>query len=128
MGEIMTRTLLSRVGLAVATGLAAAASLSAPAAASSTGILHGTYTTAGGAPLGSALVSVWLGDGSDVYTHEWTDADGRYEATLPAGEYLLGFQSEYGAGQWSPGQLTKACARLYTVIDGEILTVDEQEL
>lgn len=130
MGEIMTSTLLKRLGLAVATGLVATASLAAPAAASETGtgILQGSYATAGGTPLGYALISVWPGDGSDVYAHIFTDATGHYETTLPAGGYLLGFQSEYGVSQWSPGQVNRACATVYTVADGEILTVDEQEL
>ena len=127
----MTGTLLGRAGLAVAAGLLAAASLSAPAAATGTGTgtgtVQGVFTTAAGAPIADAIISVWTGDGTEVWNHVWTGADGRYEAVLPAGGYLLSFDSGNG-GQWSPGQRDKAFAQVYTVVDGEILTVDEQEL
>jgi hypothetical protein len=123
----MTRSLLGRIGLAAATGLLAAGSLAAPAVASGTGILQGTYTTATGAPIGDSMISVWVGDGSDVWTHLWTDAAGHYEASLPSGGYLLAFGVESG-GQWSPGTLDRAEARVYTVVEGETLTVDERQL
>jgi hypothetical protein len=127
-GEIMTRSLLGRLALAAATGLLAAGSLAAPAAASGTGVLQGTFTTAAGAPIGNSLISVWLGDGSDLWTHLWTDSAGHYEADLPSGGYLLAFGVESGDGQWSPRTLDRAEAQLYTVVEGETLTVDEQQL
>jgi hypothetical protein len=123
----MTRSLLGRLALAAATGILAAGTLSAPAFASGTGVLQGTFTTAAGAPIEYSLVSVWLGDGSDVWTHLWTDGSGHFEADLPSGGYLLGFDTAAG-GQWSPGKLDKAEAQVYTVVEGESLTVDEQLL
>lgn len=122
----MTRSLLGRLALSAATGLLAAGSLAAPAAASGTGVLQGTFTTATGTPIEYALVSVWVGDGSDVWTHLWTDGSGHYEADLPAGGYLLGFENENGS-QWSPGQLDKANAQVYTITEGGTLTVDERQ-
>jgi hypothetical protein len=123
----MTRSLLGRLGLAAATGLLAAGSIAAPAAASGTGVLQGTFTTVTGAPVADSMISVWVGDGSDVWTHLWTDTTGHYEVSLPSGGYLLAFDVHTG-GQWSPRTLDRAEAQVYTVVEGETLTVDEQQL
>ncbi|SDT70766.1 hypothetical protein [Actinoplanes derwentensis] len=124
----MTVSLLTRISLAAATGLLAASSLVTPAAAATgTGVLEGVFTTAAGLPVENVGVSVWLGDGTDVWTHLWTDSTGHFETDLPAGGYLLGFWSD-DVSQWSPGQVDKDNAELYTVVEGETITVNEIQL
>lgn len=123
----MTASLLTRISLAAATGLLAASSLATPAAATGTGVLEGVFTTAAGVPVEGVGISVWTGDGADVWTHLWTDSTGHFETDLPAGGYLLGFWSDT-VEQWSPGQTDKANAQVYTVIEGQTVTVIERQL
>ncbi|GAA1601722.1 carboxypeptidase-like regulatory domain-containing protein [Actinoplanes couchii] len=123
----MTNSLLGRLCLAAATGLLATTALAAPAFAAGAGTVQGVFTTAAGAPIDGAMISIWNGDGSDHYQHAWTDAAGHYETTVPAGDFIIAFDND-GLAQWSPGRVDKAAAQVYTVADGATRIVDEQQL
>lgn len=123
----MIRSFSARLALTITAGLIATGALATPALAAGTGTVEGVFSTRSGAPIADAMVIVWTGDGSDVHAHTWTDATGHYEATVPAGEVILAFDSN-GLGQWAPGQRDRAAAQVHTVTDGATLTVDERQI
>ncbi|HSX61570.1 MAG TPA: TonB-dependent receptor [Tahibacter sp.] len=92
----LRRTLLS---VFLAAGLASPAFAQSPAAspqAQSQGLIRGQAVLAGGQPLAGVRVTVQgLSDAVQSVTHELvTDAEGRFQAAVPAGEFGLTAQAD----------------------------------
>ncbi|GAA0948737.1 carboxypeptidase-like regulatory domain-containing protein [Virgisporangium aurantiacum] len=96
-----------------------------PAAAADTGTVAGTYTTATGAPIVSALVRAYNADPLYPVTTAATDEAGHYSLSVPAGSYRLEFTHQDHATQWAPGKLGPFSGGVYTVTGDAVTTVDE---
>lgn len=118
---------------ALALGLGLAGAVSAPAHSAGTGVVSGTVTTTGDAPLGSALVTLieCVAGAQDCYTTVGsvvTDVDGTFEFTdLTAGEYIVHVKSQadpYWATEfWDGAHFSRDATRI-AVADDAVTTVN----
>ncbi|WBB55708.1 carboxypeptidase regulatory-like domain-containing protein [Verrucosispora sp. WMMD573] len=90
------------------------------------GTLSGRFTTAAGAPLANAQVTIYA---PNMYSVHWTEtnADGVFEVQLIAGSYKVGLHADE-RHQYYPGQLESAQAELVTVRGGEETSITDSLL
>jgi carboxypeptidase family protein len=101
----------------------------AQAAAAPTGVIEGRITDQSGAGAEATITVRAVDDSSSAYAYTWDLGDGRYRIEgLEPGDYQVQIYDNFHGTQWAPGKETREEAGVYTVGDGETVTVDDQWL
>ncbi|HEU4422369.1 MAG TPA: carboxypeptidase-like regulatory domain-containing protein, partial [Pilimelia sp.] len=117
---------LATTALAAPAGAAAPAALAGAAASAST--VTGRVTTHAGAPVEWAQVTLFTADTFDFIDSATTDTDGRFTVSgVPAGTIKVQFYAN-GLEQWATDKPDFDSATVFTVVDGQTLTVNESLL
>jgi hypothetical protein len=105
--------------------------LAAPAQAdaASTGAIEGRIIDQSGAGADATVIVHAVDDSHEAYAYTWDLGDGRYRIQdLPPGQYQVSLHDNLFGTQWVPGKETREEATVFTVGDGETVTVDDQWL
>jgi hypothetical protein len=105
--------------------------LAAPAQADAapTGAIEGRIIDRAGAGADATVTVHATDDSYQDYAYTWDLGDGRYRIDdLPPGQYQVSLYDNRHGTQWVPGKETRDEATVFTVGEGETVTVDDQWL